>query len=141
MAHRAPLDRNQGMHTEYEQGQMIVSMFEAIQRARAQGGIVFEWQDEWFKFTWNTIDLEIPGNRRAMWHNRLTNEENFGLLAVEPGIRTPIILDGQMYDWQQINGLTLARLDDGSQLMATSDAAYLYLGIKRQQKWDWPGMI
>ncbi len=137
MAHRAPLDRNQGMHTEYEQGQMIVSMFEAIQRARAQGGIVFEWQDEWFKFTWNTIDLEIPGNRRAMWHNRLTNEENFGLLAVEPGIRTPIILDGQMYDWQQINGLTLARLDDGSQLMATSDAAYLYLGIKRQQKWDW----
>lgn len=137
MAHRGPLERNQGLHTESEQGQQAVSMFQAMKRAGATGGILFEWQDEWFKFTWNTWDLELPASRRPMWLNRLTNEENFGLLAVEPGIETKIILDGKRDDWDKISNLTKSKMDDGSLLMATSDEGYLYLAIDKPGEWNW----
>ncbi len=137
MAHRGPLERNQGMHTESEQGQMAVSMFQAMKRAGLAGGILFSWQDEWFKFTWNTINLEIPADRRPMWLNRLTNEENFGLLAVEPGIETKIFLDGKRDDWDKISNLTKSKMDDGSLLTVTSDEAYLYLAIDRPVEWNW----
>ncbi|MDD3024495.1 MAG: family 2 glycosyl transferase, partial [Syntrophomonadaceae bacterium] len=137
MAHRGPLERNQGLHSESEQGQMNISMFEAMQRAGVTGGILFAWQDEWFKFTWNTWDLEIP-DRRAMWYNRLTNEENFGLLAVEPGIETLVILDGNREDWDNVFKLKSSKLNDGSTLMSTSDEGYLYLCIDRPQGWIWP---
>ena len=45
--------------------------------------MLFEWLDEWFKFTWNTWDLEQPPERRALWRNALTNEEQFGLIAAD----------------------------------------------------------
>jgi len=137
MAHRAPLERNQGLHTESEQGQQTISMFQAMKRAGMSGGILFEWHDEWFKFTWNTWDLEIPAARRPMWLNRLTNEENFGLLAVEPGIENRIILDGKREDWDKIRNLTSINMDDGSQMMATSDEGYLYISVNRPQGWNW----
>jgi len=137
MAHRASLERNQGMHTESEQGQQNIAMFQAMQRVGLTGGILFEWHDEWFKFTWNTIDLELPASRRPLWLNRLTNEENFGLLAVEPGTETKIILDGKRDDWDKIANLTQKRMDDGSLLMATSDEGYLYLAIDKPVDWNW----
>jgi hypothetical protein len=137
MAHRGPLDRNQGLHTEAEQGKQTISMFDAMKRAGVTGGILFEWHDEWFKFTWNTWDLEMPANRRAMWFNRLTNEENFGLLAVEPGIEPVIILDGKREDWDKIRNLKTVKMEDGSQLMATSDEGYLYMAVDRPQGWNW----
>ncbi|MDD4801643.1 MAG: family 2 glycosyl transferase [Syntrophomonas sp.] len=136
MAHRGPMNRNQGLHTEAEQGQQTISMFEAMKRAGVNGGILFEWHDEWFKFTWNTWDLEIPSDRRAMWYNRLTNEENFGILAVEPGRETVVILDGKKEDWDKNRYLNTVTLDDGSQLMATSDEGYLYIAIKRSKEWN-----
>ena len=88
MAHRGPLDRNQGMHSEQEQGQITKDLINSIYNEGFDGGIVFSWQDEWFKRTWNTMELSNP-DRRAMWFNRLTNEANFGLLAVEPA-RAPM---------------------------------------------------
>ena len=47
----------------------------------------FEWTDEWFKRTWNTQDLAQPVDRRPLWHNVLTNETQFGVIAAEPGKR------------------------------------------------------
>jgi hypothetical protein len=43
---------------------------------------VFGWTDEWFKFTWNTIAHQDP-ERRQLWHDVYTNEQHFGLLAVD----------------------------------------------------------
>ncbi|MDH7478701.1 MAG: hypothetical protein QHH02_01680, partial [Syntrophomonadaceae bacterium] len=137
MAHRGPLGRNQGMHTEREQGEMNAAMFRAIKEVGAAGGLLFEWHDEWFKFTWNSWDLEIPSGRRQMWLNRLTNEENFGILAVEPGEAARVLLDGRLDDWNAIGGLTKRGFGDGSELMVTSDEGYLYLALYRPGGWDW----
>ena len=46
------------------------------------GGFLFGWADEWFKFTWNTIEHQ-DGERRQLWHDPLTNEQHFGLLAMD----------------------------------------------------------
>jgi len=137
MAHLGPLERNLGMHTENEQGQMEVSMFQAVKRAGAAGGILFEWQDEWSRLSWNTMDLELPASRRPIWFNRLSNEENFGLLAIEPGSEPKILLDGKKDDWNKIGNLTKSRLSNDSMLMITSDEGYVYLAIEKPGNWDW----
>ena len=41
---------------------------------------MFELLDEWFKKNWNTLDFDY--NRKA-WHNTLSSEQFYGLLAAE----------------------------------------------------------
>lgn len=155
MAHRGPIGRNQGYHTEEEQGRMNAEMMEAIRTEGYDGGLLFEWTDEWFKFTWNTIDLELPGERRSMWRNRLTNEENFGLVATEAGVEEgQIFLDGETDDWEnreknivdRFSGLFSEQNNDVAQrqyedfsLSATHDEAYVYLLLQKQEgEWNFP---
>lgn len=137
MAHRGTLDRNQGMHTEKEQGEMVISMFEAMRNAGLAGGVLFAWQDEWFKHTWNTMDLELPSDRRPMWLNRLTNEENFGLVAVDPGHITRVYLDGDIKDWEFMGQFEKTEGGKHLPLKISSDEAYLYLAIQKPKDWDW----
>ena len=83
MAAHEALGRNQGFMSETEQGEALISMYEDIKAAGSAGGIVFTWQDEWFKRTWNTMagaDLDMT----AYWSNYQTNEQYFGLLAFDP---------------------------------------------------------
>ena len=152
MAHRGPLGRDQGYHTEEEQGRMEADMLDAIRDEGYDGALLFAWQDEWFKFTWNTIDLELPGWRRSMWRNLLTNEEHFGVIANEPGAENEAIhLDGETNDWDRRAGL-LNRLSDllpgedsraiekrypSFDLSVAHDEAYLYLLLKKREgEWD-----
>lgn len=140
MAHRGPLERNQGMHTEEDQGRIDAELFSSIYDEGLDGAVLFSWHDEWFKFTWNTIDLELPRERRAMWRNRLTNEENFGVIAVEAGASEEemIHLDGRTDDWA--NREQAVRKDYGGLTLTIShDEAYLYLlAEKKQGRWDFP---
>ncbi len=87
LAHLGPLGHDQGGHTEAEEGRIDASLLREIKAEGYAGGVAFEWIDEWFKFTWNTIDLEQPADRRQLWLNPLTNEEHFGLIAAEPRAR------------------------------------------------------
>ncbi|OXM86277.1 hypothetical protein [Paenibacillus rigui] len=129
---------NQGMHTESEQGQMDADMLRSIYDEGYDGAILFAWQDEWFKYTWNTLDLELPWERRAMWRNRLTNEENFGVIAVEAGNsdKDTIKLDGNTIDWEKRQPKvkqSYANFD----LTVSHDEAYLYMMLrKREGDWD-----
>lgn len=155
MAHRGPIGRDQGYHTEEEQGKMNADMMEAIRTEGYDGGLLFEWTDEWFKFTWNTVELELPGERRDRWRNRLTNEENFGLIATEAGTEEyQLFLDGKTEDWEKrekglvdrVSGLFSER-DSGVDrkeyedfsLSTTHDEAYVYLLLeKREGNWKFP---
>lgn len=103
MAHYGPLNRNQGMHSEKEQGEIDADLYRSIYNENLDGAVLFAWQDEWFKITWNTMELDSPIDRRPMWRNMLTNEEHFGLLAVEPGKsqEDTIVLDGKTDDWDR----------------------------------------
>ncbi len=47
------------------------------------GAFVFSWSDEWFKRVWNTTEHQLPPDRRQLWHDPLTNEQHFGLVATD----------------------------------------------------------
>jgi hypothetical protein len=138
MAHRGPLGYDQGMHTEKEQGEVNAALLQSIAREGLDGASVFAWHDEWFKVTWNTMDLALPRDRRALWFNRLTNEANFGLLAVEAGASAAqtIRLDGKTDDWTSRSGTRTTDYKDYT-LSVAHDEAYVYLLMKHKTKaWD-----
>jgi len=47
---------------------------------------IFELVDEWFKKNWNTLTLDLG---RKGWHNTLSSEQYFGLIATEVGGAAP----------------------------------------------------
>ncbi len=97
IAHRNVHGRDQGRHTEREQGEIVAAMFEDIRHAGTAGGVAFSWQNEWFKRTWNLDARSVPG-RRPYWSNIETPEQRFGLLAFEP-VNSPS-LDGSTSGWE-----------------------------------------
>ena len=128
-AHRGPLGRDQGCHSEQEAAQYLIDMMRDIQQEGAVGAVAFMWIDEWFKFTWNTIDYELPHERRSKWRSPLTNEEHFGFIAAEPGPSPTAILDGKDDEWETAeviaNGTGPVR-----EVRALHDAEHLYLRLK-----------
>jgi hypothetical protein len=126
-AHRGPLGRDQGDHSEQQAAAMDAQMMREIKRAGYAGADLFEWTDEWFKLTWNTQDLAQPVARRPLWRNVLTNEEQFGVVAVEPGKRPLVTVDGRTKDWAHATTLLRGPIT----VQAQHDAAYLYLLVHR----------
>lgn len=118
---------NQGGLDEKSQGEMDSSMLEDIYNTGYAGGIVFSWQDEWFKRTWNTMDYDIAG-RRAYWSNIQTNEQNFGLLAFDPGSEESVCyIDGKIKDWKSRTALIE---NDKYSTYVNSDEKYVYFMVK-----------
>ena len=102
------------------------------------GGFVFEWTDEWFKLTWNTMEYEIPGDRRAMWKNAWTNEEHFGLIAVEPGAATIVLIDGNDQEWESNSSEVIFEGRDAvTEVRAVKDEGYLYLRLLLDESDIW----
>ena len=81
-AHNSPLGRTQGDHSEQEAMRIDAELLRLIKDQGLAAGFLFGWADEWFKFTWNTIEHQDP-ERRQLWHDPFTNEQNFGLLAMD----------------------------------------------------------
>ena len=95
------LGRNQGGMSEKGQGDALVSMYKNIKDSGCAGGIVFIWQDEWFKRNWNTIPF-IDLNATIYWSDYQTNEQNFRLLSFDPGKEKSVCyVDGNKSDWKQ----------------------------------------
>ncbi len=129
-AHFGPQGRNQGGHSEEEAMLINAEMMATISELGFSGGYVFQWTDEWFKFTWNTIDYELPTNRRQLWMNAWTNEAHFGVVAVEPGDAMTVTIDGDRSEWET-NGSQVIQEGAGSirEVRALKDEGFLYLGI------------
>jgi hypothetical protein len=81
-AHNSPLGRSQGDHSEPEAMRIDAELLRLIQGQGMSAGFLFSWADEWFKFTWNTTAHQYAA-RRQLWHDPLTNEQNFGLIAMD----------------------------------------------------------
>lgn len=133
LTHKNVYDMDQGMHSEQEQGEINSKLFRSIVEEDMAGGLMFTWQDEWFKRTWNTMDYDNP-DRRPFWSNMQTNEQHFGLLSFDPGkFESPIYVDGQPFDWEKLDQKAAYKQKgtDGKleQLEITSDAAYVYMKI------------
>ncbi|CAG9621258.1 hypothetical protein [Sutcliffiella rhizosphaerae] len=118
---------NQGGNTEKEQGAYITHLFEDIVEEEMAGGLIFSWQDEWFKRTWNTMDFDNP-NQRPHWKNVQTNEQMFGLLTFDPGTEPIITIDGRKGDWEKLSSGSVynpSSIITGMQV--AHDEGYLYV--------------
>jgi hypothetical protein len=97
-AHHSPLGRAQGDHSERDAMRIDADLLRLIRDQGLAGGFLFGWADEWFKFTWNTITHQDPG-RRQLWHDPFTNEQHFGLLAMDaagqPDAETRYLFDAE----------------------------------------------
>ncbi|WP_203248569.1 hypothetical protein [Sporosarcina beigongshangi] len=124
LTHENPFGWNQGFHSETEQGEIITRLFEDIMAEKLLGGLVFTWQDEWFKRTWNTVDYDNP-DRRPFWSNAQTNEQQFGLLSFD---RLKINVDGNKEDWET-DALYDKKEGDLHSLYVDHDERYLYIRL------------
>lgn len=114
---------NQGNVEESEQGRMLKSLISDIYSDECMGAIIFTWQDEWFKRTWNTMDRTIQ-ERRAYWSDYQTSEQYFGLLSFDPGKKESVVYtDGDISEWDDGDVVTE---NDGYRLSMRSDEKYVY---------------
>ncbi|MER2191898.1 MAG: hypothetical protein ABS951_13135 [Solibacillus sp.] len=122
LTHVNPFGWNQGFIAEREQGEILVGLFEDILQEGMLGGLVFTWQDEWFKRTWNTMDLDNP-DQRPYWSNAQTNEQQFGILSFDT---LKIKVDGDTTDWF---GIAPFYKTEQMTMYIDSDERYLYMRL------------
>jgi hypothetical protein len=82
-AHYAHSGMNHGGQSESKQGYDNVRLMENIHSSRCGGGFLFAWMDEWFKACWITDPISTVKERRHLWHNITSAEENFGLISFD----------------------------------------------------------
>ena len=125
--HESVMGYNQGRVDENAQGAMLIDMFDSIYETGYAGGLVFTWQDEWFKRTWNNVMYDIA-DRRPFWSNIQTTEQCFGIMAFDPGKKRCISYpDGDLSEWDGIEPVSKSK--EGS-LYVMSDERYVYLMVK-----------
>jgi len=124
------LGRNQGGMSETDQGEALVSMYKDIMAAGCNGGIVFTWQDEWFKRTWNTM-ANVDLNATAYWSDYQTNEQYFGLLSFDPGEEQSVCyVDGKKEEWS-VEDLVIE--EDDVALYMKYDEKYMYFMVEKEK--------
>lgn len=140
VSHIGPGGRNQGGHSDAEKAEIDVSLTKDIYDEGYSGAILFMWQDEWFKKTWNTMRFEVPEDRRSYWLNVLTNEKLFGVVAMGPGKEDDIIIDGELSDWDALPEGEVKSWDKPApgieRFRVTHDEAYVYVGLTLTEDFD-----
>lgn len=128
---RAQLDfntaRSQGYMSEQEQGHALAESYQDIIDAGCAGSIIFSWQDEWFKRTWNTM-ANVDLNNTAYWSDFQTNEQFFGLLSFDPGREPGCYTDGLVDEWDDRD---LVIQNNGYSLSMKYDEKFLYFMIHK----------
>lgn len=132
IAHESVMGMNQGGMTERQQGEAVAAMLQDIAREGYAGAMIFSWQDEWFKQTWNTVRY-APEDSARRTPNVQSAEQSYGILACEPGKTAACLIDGSLSEWQ---GEPLLAANDGMDLIARADGGYLYLCIQAKQGFD-----
>ncbi len=123
--HDNPFGWNQGFISEKQHGEIAQHLYEDIMEMDMLGGLLFTWQDEWFKRTWNTMDYD-NADRRPFWSNAQTNEQQFGILSFD---QHKVKVDGED-DWT--SGIDLYEDGDDAIKTLTVDHDERYLYIKTQ---------
>ena len=118
---------NQGFVSEENSGKYLADMFDSIVASGCAGGLVFSWQDEWSKRSWNTMDYDLP-DRRAFWSNAQVSEQGYGIMSFDPGEgKSACYVDGDIAEWQKVKPLTQS---NGMGLSVMSDEKYVYFLIR-----------
>ena len=116
-----------GYITEKEQGNMLIEAYNVIKESGCAGGILFEWQDSWYRSSWNTKEL-FTLDKSAYWSNAQVFSQNFGLLSFEPGDEKKVSYpDESINEWEENN---LIGSNDELTLSMKEDEKYLYFLIE-----------
>lgn len=127
MGHESVMGYNQGGVDENAQGQMLINMIDSIYETGYAGCLIFTWQDEWFKRTWNNVMFDIA-DRRPFWSNIMTTEQNFGIMSFDPGANyVRSYPDKDIGEWSSIEPTVVT---DAGKLYIMHDERYLYLLVK-----------
>ncbi|MDI3290387.1 hypothetical protein [Polyangium sp. 15x6] len=98
--HYAKSGLHHGDLDEGEQAKAVERSLGTIRRAGMNGAFLFELIDEWFKRAWVVDRVELPADRRRVWYNPMSPEQNFGLIAMKPGAEgVHHVLDGKGDDF------------------------------------------
>ncbi len=118
--------RNQGGMSEEAQGKAIVECYRDIKEAGCAGSIVFTWQDEWFKRTWNTMH-SVDLQKTPYWSDYQTNEQYFGLLSFDPGEKESICyVDGNISEWKEED---IVKKEGESYISVKYDEKFIYFMV------------
>lgn len=135
VAHLHPDGWHNGGHSEKGQAELLVRMTRNIRNAGAAGGLVFAWQDEWWKQVSDdfTRPFMKPASRKPLWVNHLDPEESFGLLGYRSPGPVPL-LRGEPLDWEKAERLIVRRSKRAEvgaleAVHALTDAGFLYLRL------------
>ena len=118
---------NQGFVAEEAAGEYVTDMFDSIAASGCAGGLIFAWQDEWSKRSWNTMDYDLS-DRRPFWSNAQVSEQSYGIMTFDPGkSRSICYVDGETNEWGKTRPLAAG---NGLSLSVMSDEKYVYLMIQ-----------
>lgn len=121
--------RNQGGISETQQAQALEECYRDITAAGCAGSIIFTWQDEWFKRTWNTM-AAVELTRTPYWSDYQTNEQYFGILSFDPGKERSICyVDGDDEDWDGVEPVITQK---GLSLSMQYDEKFIYFLVRKE---------
>lgn len=140
IAHLQPQGWHHGGLSEREQADIVVRLEREIRESGAAGAIVFSWMDEWFKPNWLVADFLRPAERAPKWHNMMSPEQHYGILAIRPGASDGPVLGGDPSAWRRLP-VVLRSGGDSTRLRLGADPGFLYLAVEadawKGRAFDW----
>lgn len=89
IAHYATSGMHHGGANEQQQGETMLRLLQNVKDTKCGGAMDFAWIDEWFKSTWITYPLDYDVDRRILWHNVMSPEQNYGMI----GFKKPTVME------------------------------------------------
>ena len=142
ISHLHPDGWGNGGHTENTQAKILTRMTKNIMDSKCAGGLVFAWQDEWWKRVSDLFTRAFSiAERKPMWLNLFDPEELFGIIGYRSAKTIPL-LRGNADDWKLATILYDATagkknsLGSIKKMHAFSDAIFLYIRLDIENKED-----